>query len=1085
MELKEGKSVKSILHKGMSLLVVFMMLIALSPISVFAKENNKKVVRIGLFEDTYNKVNDKGELYGYGYEYIQKIAGYNGWTLEYVNADWYNCFDKLENGEIDILNGISYTEERNENMLFSTLPMAEERYYIYVDTDNLKISTSDLSSIDGKTVGVMEGAIPETILNEWEKDNHIQTMHTDITTAEDVLKNLEQEKMDCFVSVEETWDQSNIMPLTYIGSSDVYYAINKERTDLKEELDDAMSRIFSDNPFYNDELYKKYFSTSTAALLTDDEKSWLKEHGTIRMGYVKEDTNISEKGKNSNEVTGVITDYVDFAKDCLENQKLKFKLVGYDSMQEEITALQKGDIDVVFKVPYNPNYALLQNMSLSDTSMSASYSAITSKDTFDQNAENTIAIAKDDWIQKWYVDYAYPDWNIVEYESQNDVIKAVKKGNADCFVVRTGMSRRYNKDSKWNVAILDQNVQVSFGVKRQSTKLLSVLNKTLKKMPDDTLKNALSVYDSENDTISVIEFIQDNFVNVLVSIVVLSATLILVFVSLKKSKQAENELSEQLAISDNLARNFKNVYLINLNRGTAKILKFEGEVNDSRFGEYFTNFFPYEVFLNKWINKRIHPDDRVTLSDSLDINHLRKVFKTQDEYNGNFRVLVNDKEYNYQYVVSKMDKDGYVLARFQNIDSIIQEQLEQERIQKEKDEAYHQELLRATQDAQKANATKTDFLRRMSHDIRTPINGIRGMIQIADHNIDDKEKVEECHDKIMIATDHLLSLVNDVLDMNKLESGNFTLKHDSFSLSQILEEVYVSTQTQALEYGIEFIHQDSKDIKHDHLLGSPVYMKRIFMNFISNAIKYNREGGTVSVYGKELSCDGKKVLYEFICEDTGIGMSEEFVKHAFEPFTQEEQTSARTKFTGTGLGLSISKSLIELLGGSIELHSKLNVGTKVIFTIPLDIDQQIHETKEDKVDYSHIRFDGIHALLVEDNDLNAEIAIFLLEQHGVKVTWLENGKLAVNEMANYGDEYDVIFMDVMMPVMNGLDATKEIRKLGKEIPIFAMTANAFSDDVQRSLDAGMNEHLTKPLREKDIIRALIKYVGKNEQCPIK
>lgn len=238
-----------------------------------AAPGSQKVVRVGLFEDTYHKVNEQGELGGYGYEYLQKIAGYEGWTIEYVEADWYTCFEKLKSGEIDILNGISYTQDRAQDMLFSTLPMAEERYYIYVDGRDPGISADDLGAVANKNMGVMVGAIPEQVLDSWEADNGLSTNHVNITTAQDVLDNLDARTMDCFVSVEEDWDQDWISPLIYIGSSDVYFAINEDRADLKKGLDSAMARIASDNPFYNDQLYEKYFSTSAAAILADDERS--------------------------------------------------------------------------------------------------------------------------------------------------------------------------------------------------------------------------------------------------------------------------------------------------------------------------------------------------------------------------------------------------------------------------------------------------------------------------------------------------------------------------------------------------------------------------------------------------------------------------------------------------------------------------------------------------------------------------------------------------------------------------------------------------------------------------------------------
>ena len=390
-------------------------------------------------------------------------------------------------------------------------------------------------------------------------------------------------------------------------------------------------------------------------------------------------------------------------------------------------------------------------------------------------------------------------------------------------------------------------------------------------------------------------------------------------------------------------------------------------------------------------------------------------------------------------------------------------------------EAAKKRAEKAKEEADRANEAKTNFLRRMSHDIRTPINGIRGLIQMSDYYGNDPEKMKDCKAKVLGATDHLLSLVNDVLDMGKLESGKFILKQDPFTLSRVLEEVNVVSESQAESCNVQFIYQNLEEIEHDHVIGSPVYLKRIFLNFTSNAIKYNRAGGRVYVYGKEISFDGKTALYEFVCEDTGIGMSEEFQKCAFEPFMQEEKDGARTIYAGTGLGLSITKQLIDLMGGTIKLESKEGIGTKVVFCIPMEVNLE-EQSEKTEIDYSKVMFHGIRVLLVEDNELNAEIATFLLERHGMEVTWVQNGKRAVDEMAEKPDAYDMIFMDVMMPIMDGLKATKAIRRMGSTIPILAMTANAFTDDKQKSLEAGMNAHLTKPLQEKAIVKAIAKYV---------
>ncbi len=525
------------------------------------------------------------------------------------------------------------------------------------------------------------------------------------------------------------------------------------------------------------------------------------------------------------------------------------------------------------------------------------------------------------------------------------------------------------------------------------------------------------------------------------------------------------QMQEKNMILNALADDYEDVYICDLFDDCLQIVKeIDTQLSHDKVGEKFCYSTRQEDFCRNYAE----PEYSEELLEKMSRESLLDYFKDHDQMAIQYKVKPNQMGYTYmESRLIKVDSPNgcKVVMGSRKIDDIVRKQEEQ-----------NEKLRQMARQAEVANATKTDFLRRMSHDIRTPINGIRGMVQIANHNTDNPEKLAECREKIWTSTEHLLSLVSDVLDMNKLESGEFTVKHEPFTLQKILDEVHVVAETQAQEMGIQFVHQDTKEIEHNHLIGSPVYLKRIVMNFTSNAIKYNRRGGRVNVYGKELSFDGKTAWFEFVCEDTGIGMSEEFQKRAFEPFSQEGQSQARTKYQGTGLGLAISKSLIELLGGNVELHSVLGEGTKIVFRIPLEVDLQEH-TETEKTDYDSIRFDGKRVLLAEDNELNAEIAAFLLEQRGMQVTCVENGKLAVEAVAEHPDGYDVLFMDIMMPVMDGLEATRVIRQeLKSRIPIFAMTANAFTDDIKRSLDAGMNEHLTKPLQEKNIVKALMKYL---------
>ncbi|MFR3257771.1 MAG: hybrid sensor histidine kinase/response regulator [Lachnospiraceae bacterium] len=400
--------------------------------------------------------------------------------------------------------------------------------------------------------------------------------------------------------------------------------------------------------------------------------------------------------------------------------------------------------------------------------------------------------------------------------------------------------------------------------------------------------------------------------------------------------------------------------------------------------------------------------------------------------------------------------------------------------EQEKDEKYKAELLIAAKKAEAANEAKTEFLQRMSHDIRTPINGICGMVNMADHYADDMEKQKEYRTKVKEASNLLLELVNDVLDMSKFESGEIVLEEVPFNLSSISREVFAVIEQVAAEQNIRIVWE-KKEITHRDLIGSAGYVKRVMMNILSNAVKYNRENGQIYISCIEIPSEQPEMTtMEFVCRDTGIGMAEEFQKHIFEPFAQEHAGS-RTKFSGTGLGMPISKKLIEKMGGTITFESAEGIGTTFVIRVPFKIDLDADKREEQK-DVSENSIKGLHILLAEDNELNMEIAEFVLQNEGADVTKAWNGQEAVELFRNSKPgEFNVILMDIMMPVMNGYEATKMIRSLdredAKEIPIIAMTANAFTEDRIRAKEAGMNEHVAKPVDVELLVKVIHKLVG--------
>lgn len=465
----------------------------------------------------------------------------------------------------------------------------------------------------------------------------------------------------------------------------------------------------------------------------------------------------------------------------------------------------------------------------------------------------------------------------------------------------------------------------------------------------------------------------------------------------------------------------------------------------------------------------IAPEFREQTEKFTDLSTLPDRLKKSESVSIEVRTTFNTW-YLLRYIAKKRNEQGKVTS----VLFVVLENNEE----KNKELEYQRQLLLTAEDARRANIAKTDFLRRMSHDIRTPINGIIGMLSIAEHFPDDLEKQSECREKIKQVSGFLLELINNILDMNKLESGRLVLEHKPFNLMDIFDEVNNLTAINAQEYGLT-LYTDNVGVKHTHLIGSPLHLRQILQNLAGNAVKYNRSGGSITVRCEELSCENDKALLRFICEDTGLGMSEEFQKHAFETFTQETSRS-RSTYTGTGLGLAITKQLTELMGGTITLESKLGVGTKFTVDLAFDIDKEYSGAPVSETEQAENSLEGIRILIAEDNDINMEIARFMLEKNGAVITEAWNGREAVDIFAaSEQNFFDIILMDVMMPIMDGLAASRAIRSMEREdakaIPIFAMTANAFQEDIRQSRDAGMSEHLSKPLNERELLSTIRKY----------
>ena len=1062
------------------MLSLLLLLSAVLPVKAAAETASAKVVRVGSFEDTFNYVNEKGARKGYGYELLQTLSGYTGWQFEYVTCDWSDCFEKLKNGEIDIIGGISYTEDRTQEMLFSDEPMGVEKYYLYADLARADISASDFKTLNGKKIGVLMGTEPEVMLAEWEEKYGLKTEHVNISNNEDVKQKLANHEIDCFVSLEESfWAERGISTITRVGESGIYYAINKNRPDIKEKLDDAMRALDEAVPFYTADLYKRYFSMDYTPILTGEEKAWLRKHGAIRMGFLASDSGVSTFDPATGEFTGVITDYIQFAADCLGNQELEFQLVGYDSKEAELDALKSGEIDMIFHCDQNPNLAEEYHFACTNTTWTSNLMAVTNKQHFNENNVNRIAVPQNKLSLKKYLAFYYPQWEIVDCDTQEDAAKLVKDGQADCFVTGISSENKYSKKYSFYSVPLVNPVRSCFAVNSGNRSLLSILNKTIKAMPVNMLAGALAMYKSSARKVTLSDFIRDNFFKVmLISSIAVAVVLLTILMLLQKARKAEaaarkaasdtQELNAKLQVAVEKAESAnraKSTFLSNMSHDIRTpmnaIIGFTtlalSNIDDTdRVKDYLGKTLASSNHLLSLIN------------DVLDMSRIEsgKIHLEEVEVN------LSDVLHDLKTIVS-----GQIYAK--------QLELYMDAMDVTDEDVYcdktrlNQILLNLLSNAIKftpAGGTVSVRVRQLAgkvrgcgqYEFRIKDNGIGMSQEFAQKIFEPFERERTSTVSRIQGTGLGMAITKNIVDMmgGTIEVQTAQGKGTEFT---VCVPMRAQTEQRPVEKITELEGLKALVVDDDFNTCDSVTKMLVKVGMRAEWTLSGKE----AVLRARQSIEMSDVYHAYIIDWRLPDMNGIEVTRQIRSLHDDTPIIILTAYDWSDIEVEAKAAGVTAFCAKPMFMSDLRE------TLMSALGQKPADAVQRLLPEKNADFKGKHILLVEDNELNREIAQEILREYGFLVDSAENGAVAVEKVSTTAPgSYDLVLMDVQMPIMDGYTATRKIRALDDparaKLPILAMTANAFDEDRRNALESGMNGFLSKPIVIDDLVQELHK-----------